>query len=214
MANVGRHVGFVGHMVSVVGRSQCPLGAGVTSVPMGTCSQWGRRHFFPPSEPYSYSTELAAWSSPYWLWPPWWHLHFTHQGRVGLHWGVRKSELGFSCSLLDFISVVAVAVGNYSLVFEGNSSAMNSSAKLHLPALVAQTHLGKEGFRRSPIGLYRPLLEKFISWVSSRRGPPKFAQDNAWQWGRQLGRLWVCSCHCQCARACVDCLLNGISQPK
>lgn len=120
--------------------------------------------------------------------------------------GVRKSELGFSCSLWDFISVVAVAVGNYSLVFEGNSSAMNSSAKLHLPALVAQTHLGKEGFRRSPIGLYRPLLEKFISWVSSRRGPPKFAQDNAWQWGRQLGRLWVCSCHCQCARACVDCL--------
>lgn len=169
MANVGRHVGFVGHVASVVGRSQCPLGAGATSVSMGTCSQWGRRHFFPPSEPYSYSTELAAWSSPYWLWPPWWHLPFTHQGRVGLHWGVRKSELGFSCSLLDFISVVAVAVGNYSLVFEGNSSAMNSSAKLHLPALVAQTHLGKEGFRRSPIGLYRPLLEKFfLSFLKER----------------------------------------------
>lgn len=77
--------------------------------------------------------------------------------------GSERVSLGFHAHFWIFISVVAVAVGNYSLVFEGNSSAMNSSAKLHLPALVAQTHLGKEGFRRSPIGLYRPLLEKFVS---------------------------------------------------
>lgn len=206
MANIGRHVGFVGHVASVVGRSQCPLGAGATSVPMGTCSQWGRRHFFLP---LSLIPTALSWLHDLH------HIDCDPRGgifispiRVVLDYteGSERVSLGFHAHFWIFISVVAVAVGNYSLVFEGNSSAMNSSAKLHLPALVAQTHLGKEGFRRSPIGLYRPLLEKFVSWVSSRRGPPKFAQDNAWQWGRQLGRLWVCSCHCQCARACVDCL--------